>query len=64
MMAAFKKFHNSVSTMEGYVHLLPEIVTHKYRILAKVIYVEESKARTRHYRCLINEKDRLPKDGK
>lgn len=42
---------------------LPEIVTYKYRILAKVFYVEEGKARTRHYRCLINENDRLQMDS-
>lgn len=42
--------------------LPPENVTHKYRILAKVFYVEDDKARTRHYRCLI-ENDRLPENS-
>ncbi|WP_419835752.1 hypothetical protein [Endozoicomonas atrinae] len=37
-----------------------EDITQKYRIVAKVFYVEEGEARTRHYRCLINGRERLP----
>ncbi|MBO9481172.1 hypothetical protein [Salinisphaera sp. G21_0] len=42
--------------------LPPEDVIQRYRIVAKVFYVEDRDVRTRHYRCLINGRDRLPEN--
>ncbi|WP_257263401.1 hypothetical protein [Endozoicomonas sp. ONNA2] len=40
--------------------LPPEDIIQKYRIVAKVFYVEDEHAITRHYRCLINGRGQLP----
>lgn len=40
--------------------LPPEEIIQRYRIATKVFYVEDRGAGTRHYRCLINGRDRLP----
>ncbi|USE38633.1 hypothetical protein [Endozoicomonas sp. SCSIO W0465] len=42
--------------------LPPDEITQKYKIVVKVFYVEEGEARTRHYRCLINGRERLPEN--
>ncbi|MGI2029275.1 hypothetical protein [Endozoicomonas acroporae] len=42
--------------------LPPEDVIQRYRIVAKVFYVEDRDVRSRHYRCLINGRERLPEN--
>lgn len=42
--------------------LPPEEIIQRYRIVVKVFYVEDREARIRHYRCLINGRERLPEN--